>query len=127
MNKQPQTCYVEVSTEERNPEKQGLYHVISDGEKTYNHFSEGKWFEINPDDEPLDDIHFWLEKKESVYLHTPEELALAFREKAEKVWDAAILSSLPIGEPLDTDEAYKNYVRKQQYLDQHYPKQQPLK
>lgn len=127
MNKQPQTCYVLVSTENELP-KIGVKVICLNSDlwvtrgRVRDTESKYKW---SVDTAIGMGLHnstptHWL-KERSVYIHTPEELAVAFREKAEKVWDAAILSSLPIGEPLDTDEAYKNYVRKQQYLDQHYP------
>ena len=48
-----------------------------------------------------------VEKFDSVYIHTPEELAKAFREVAGKAWDAGHNSF--------------NNIPKKTYLNQHYP------
>ena len=124
MNKQPQTCYVHCDNCDN-----GIYIDIIAGccnNPNENGSCCGNLIPVQVQEQcPKCRATGYIEIQ-NIYIHTPEELALAFRERAEKVWDAAILSSLPIGEPLDTDEAYRNYVRKQQYLDQHYPLPQPL-
>lgn len=90
MNKQPQTCYVPTLTSERD-----------------NKLYVGG-YEIFPQ---LIDV----QKLDSVYIHTPEELealkAKWMREAAEKAWvEAKSLSNLYLYE----------------YLDQHYPLPQPI-
>jgi len=63
----------------------------------------------------------WCNKLESVYIHTPEELealkAEWQREAAEKMWYYA-----------ESEFGYANtdFRHVQQYLDQYYPKPQPI-
>jgi hypothetical protein len=75
----PVTCYIPIDVKERLPEKQGLYHIISDGENLYCHFLDGIFFEINPTDE-IENVSHWLEKKEDTLVISVKDIEKIMHE-----------------------------------------------